>query len=102
MLRTAIARSGQDASLHHALGLVLVRLKQSDAGLDELRHAAELETERARYAYVYAVGLQSTRRRGDATETDIAFAFSSCSLASYRILRLPTKAVIFITAPATS
>jgi len=66
VLREAIARSGQDASLRHALGLTLVRLKQPDAALDELRRAAELEPERARYAYVYAVGLQSAGRRGDA------------------------------------
>jgi Flp pilus assembly protein TadD len=66
VLREAIARSAQDASLHHALGLTLVRLKQSDAALDELRRAAELEPERARYAYVYAVGLQSAGRRADA------------------------------------
>jgi tetratricopeptide (TPR) repeat protein len=66
VLREAIARSAQEPSLHHALGLTLVRLKQSDAALDELRRAAELEPERARYAYVYAVGLQSAGRRGDA------------------------------------
>ncbi|MFO1109046.1 MAG: cytochrome c3 family protein [Bradyrhizobium sp.] len=66
VLREAIARSDQDASLRHALGLTLVRLKLSDAALDELRRAAELEPERARYAYVYAVGLQSAGRRGDA------------------------------------
>lgn len=66
VLREAIARSDRDASLHHALGLTLVRLKQSDAALDELRRSAELDPERARYAYVYAVGLQSAGRRGDA------------------------------------
>lgn len=65
VLREAIARSDRDASLHQALGLTLVRLKRSDA-LDELRRSAELEPERARYAYVYAVGLQSAGRRGDA------------------------------------
>ncbi len=66
VLREAIARSDRDASLHHALGLTLVRLKQSDAALDELRRSAELDPGRARYAYVYAVGLQSAGRRGDA------------------------------------
>lgn len=66
VLREAIAKSSQDASLHHSLGLTLVRLKQPGAALEELRRAAELEPERARYAYVYAVGLQSAGRRGDA------------------------------------
>lgn len=66
VLREAIAKSSRDASLHHALGLTLVRLKQRDAALEELRRAAELEPERARYTYVYAVGLQSAGRRGDA------------------------------------
>ncbi len=66
VLREAIARSAQDASLRHALGLTLVRLGRSDIALDELRRAAELDPARARYAYVYAVGLQSAGRRGDA------------------------------------
>ena len=66
MLREAINSAGQDASLHHALGLTLVRRNQADAALDELRRAAELDPGRARYAYVYAVGLQSAGRRDDA------------------------------------
>jgi Flp pilus assembly protein TadD len=66
VLREAIAGSSQDASLHHALGLTLVRTKHQGAALEELRRAAELDPERARYAYVYAVGLQSAGRRGDA------------------------------------
>lgn len=66
VLREAIARSGQDGSLHHALGLALVRLRKSDAALDELRRAAELAPERASFAYVYAVALQSAGRRSDA------------------------------------
>jgi tetratricopeptide (TPR) repeat protein len=59
VLRTAIAASPQDAGLHHALGLALTRLKRRDESLVELRRAAELERDRARYAYVYAVGLHS-------------------------------------------
>src|SRR5262245_41919252 len=58
-LRTAIAVSPQDAGLHHALGLALTRLKRRDESLVEVRRAAELERDRARYAYVYAVGLHS-------------------------------------------
>jgi predicted CXXCH cytochrome family protein len=67
VLRDAIAKSpSQDASLHHALGLTLVRTRQLDAAVEELRRAAELDLERARYAYVYALGLQSAGRRSDA------------------------------------
>ena len=44
----------------------LTRLKRPDEALDELRRAAELEPERARYAYVYAVALHSAGRGGDA------------------------------------
>src|SRR5262249_34026654 len=42
VLRTAIAQSPQDAGLHHALGLLLTRMKQQVAALDELRRASEL------------------------------------------------------------
>jgi len=66
VLRETLARAAQDASLHHSLGLTLVRLNRSDAALDELRRAAELGPERAHYAYVYAVGLHSAGRREDA------------------------------------
>jgi Flp pilus assembly protein TadD len=59
VLRAAIAASSQDAGLHHALGPALTRLKGREEALDELRRAAELDPERARYAYVYAVGLHS-------------------------------------------
>jgi Flp pilus assembly protein TadD len=58
-LRAAIAVSPRDAGLHHALGLTLTRLKQADAALAEFRHASELEPDRARYLYVYAVALNS-------------------------------------------
>jgi predicted CXXCH cytochrome family protein len=59
VLRAAIAASPRDAGAHHALGLTLTRLKQADAALAEFRQASELEPDRARYLYVYAVALQS-------------------------------------------
>jgi predicted CXXCH cytochrome family protein len=59
-LRTAIASSRQDAGLHHVLGLTLTRQKRPDAALTEFRTAAELEPDRSRYAYVYAVALHSS------------------------------------------
>ena len=66
VLREALIRSPNDAGLHHALGLALVRLKKSDEAVVELGRAAELEPDRARYVYVYAVGLESVGKRGDA------------------------------------
>jgi predicted CXXCH cytochrome family protein len=66
VLRAALAASPRDAGLHHALGLTLVRRKRSDEALAELRRAAELAPDLARYAYVYAVALHSAGRVGDA------------------------------------
>ncbi len=66
VLREALQASPNDGGLHHALGLALVRLKQQDAAIEELRRAAELEPDRSRYAYVYAVGLESLGRRAEA------------------------------------
>jgi Flp pilus assembly protein TadD len=67
ILRTALSASPQDAGLHHALGLVLTRLKRADEALEKLQRAAQLDPERARYAYVYAVALHSAGRLPDAT-----------------------------------
>ena len=66
VLRVSLSRSPQVASLHHALGLTLVREKHTEAALDELRQAASLDPSQARYAYVYAVGLHSAGRRDEA------------------------------------
>jgi len=66
VLRTAIATSPQDPGLHHALGLTLTRMKRRDEALGELQRAAELDRDRARYAYVYAVALNSAGRGGEA------------------------------------
>jgi len=66
VLREAIAASPQDAGVHHALGLTLVRLKRLDEALGELRRAADLAPEQARYAYVHAVALNSAGRGSQA------------------------------------
>jgi predicted CXXCH cytochrome family protein len=66
LLRTAIASSRQDAGLHHALGLTLTREKRPNDALNEFRTAAELEPDRSRYAYVYAVALHSSGRADEA------------------------------------
>jgi predicted CXXCH cytochrome family protein len=66
VLRAGLAASPGDAGLHHALGLTLTRLKRADEALEEFRRAAEIETDRARYAYVYAVALHSAGRKASA------------------------------------
>jgi Flp pilus assembly protein TadD len=66
VLREAITAVPQDAGLHYALGLALVRQKKNDEALSELRRATELAPDQAHYAYVYAVGLHSTGRVDEA------------------------------------
>ncbi|MBO0754822.1 MAG: tetratricopeptide repeat protein, partial [Bradyrhizobiaceae bacterium] len=66
VLRAAIATSPQDAGLHHALGLTLTRQKRRGEALGELQRAAELDPDRARYGYVYAVALHSVGRGSEA------------------------------------
>jgi Flp pilus assembly protein TadD len=68
VLRTAIASSRPDAGLHHAFGLTLTRQKLPDDALGEFRRATELEPNRSRYAYVYAVALHSSGRIGESIE----------------------------------
>ena len=48
--------------MHHALGLTLTRQKRPDDALAEFRAATEIEPDRSRYAYVYAVALHSSGR----------------------------------------
>lgn len=66
VLRALIRVAPQDAGAHHALGLALVRLKQLDEAIVELRRGAELEPSRARYSYVYAVALHSAGHGAEA------------------------------------
>jgi predicted CXXCH cytochrome family protein len=58
-LRAGLERVPQNAALHHALGLALVRLQHSEDALSELKRAATLDPGDARFAYVYAVALHS-------------------------------------------
>jgi len=60
VLYQALAIAPDDASLHHVLGLVMIRKQQTDKAVEELRRAAELEPANERYVYVYAVALNST------------------------------------------
>jgi predicted CXXCH cytochrome family protein len=60
ILREGSRIAPNSAILHHALGLALVRLKQTEAALGELKRATVLEPGNARFAYVHAVALHST------------------------------------------
>jgi Flp pilus assembly protein TadD len=66
VLRQAIAAAPEAASPHHALGLALVRAKAYDEGIAELGRAAALAPDEPRFAYVYAVALQSVGRMDEA------------------------------------
>jgi predicted CXXCH cytochrome family protein len=66
ILRTGIAYRPNDASLRHSLGLLLVRRKDMPSALAELGRAAALGPDNPRFAYVYAVALQSTGNRREA------------------------------------
>jgi len=57
-----------NATLHHAHGLALVRSKQLPAAVEALARAAELQPDNVRYTYVYAVALDSNGHTDKAVE----------------------------------
>ena len=59
-LLRALKQSPDMAEVHHALGLLYVRQKKIDKALLHLQKAAELNPGAARFAYVYAIALNST------------------------------------------
>jgi predicted CXXCH cytochrome family protein len=66
ILRTGLARLPRAASIHHSLGLLLVRQRNLPVALASLKTAADLEPQDARYSYVYAVALHSAGRTREA------------------------------------
>ncbi len=50
------------------MGLLLVRQGQTEAGVDNLKLAAELEPENGRFTYVYGVALYSTGNQREAIQ----------------------------------
>jgi len=66
LLRRGLTLLPRAADLHHALGLLLVRKGDKSAAIRELAVATKLAPDNARYVYVYAVGLHSAGRRGEA------------------------------------
>ena len=67
LLRAAIAIEPNNAAVKHSLGLLLVRQRNYTEGLPLFREAAALAPDNARYAYVYAVALNSTGSTAEAT-----------------------------------
>ncbi len=59
LLRQALRAAPDDASLHHALGLLLVRTHRLAEALPELARAVELAPGERRYAYVFEAAIQS-------------------------------------------
>jgi tetratricopeptide (TPR) repeat protein len=68
VLRESLVRSPNDASLQHALGLLLVRQGHGPEALEYLAAAARLDPANARFAYVYAVALNDAGRNGQALD----------------------------------
>jgi len=66
VLRQGLTLLPRAPDLHHALGLLLVRKGEKGAAIRELAAAAKLAPDNARYGFVYAVGLHSADRRGEA------------------------------------
>jgi Flp pilus assembly protein TadD len=62
ILRQGLEGSPSDATLHHALGLSLVRQKKGEEALQELKRATELAPDNARFAYVYGVASQELKQ----------------------------------------
>jgi Tfp pilus assembly protein PilF len=60
LLHKALLIEPGNADVRHSLGLLLVRQHDYTAALDQLRQATTLAPDNARYAYVYAIALNST------------------------------------------
>jgi tetratricopeptide (TPR) repeat protein len=57
ILQKGLAKLPEIGILHHALGLWYVRNKESEKAIPELKKAAQLDQNNARFAYVYAISL---------------------------------------------
>lgn len=68
VLQDAITRVPDDAGLHHALGLALVRTGEKESAILSLARAVQLAPESPRYALVHAVALHDSDRAEDAIE----------------------------------
>lgn len=66
LLRQALTLAPDDASVHHALGLLLIRTGQKSEAMPALKRAWELQSDNPRYGYVYGVALHSFGEREQA------------------------------------
>lgn len=66
ILRDAARRMPDEASIPHALGLLLVRDRRLAEAVNEFRRSTRMAPDNARYAYVSAIALDSVGRRADA------------------------------------
>jgi len=66
LLRDALRAAPSEPVLHHTLGLLLARQQRYPEAIAALARAARLDPRDARYAYVYAVALDSTGKRREA------------------------------------
>ena len=68
LLREGLRNSPRNASLLHALGLLMVRQRRSAEALELLGAAAHQDPSNPRYAYVYAIALNDAGRQQDAID----------------------------------
>jgi tetratricopeptide (TPR) repeat protein len=66
ILLHALGIAPESTSVHHALGLLMIRTGEQKKALNHLRKAATLAPESARYSYVYGVALNSLKMSGQA------------------------------------
>ena len=66
LIETVLKRDSQNALATHALGLSLLRQKRVGEAVQALGKASRLDPQNARFAYVYALILESTGQRAEA------------------------------------
>ena len=66
LLRQALNVAPHDASVHHALGLLLVRTDQKAEAMPALKRAWEIQSDNPRYGYVYGIALNSAGKSNEA------------------------------------
>ena len=68
VLRAGLENAVGPGSLHHSLGLLLVRTRRLDEAVEHLAKAVELEPDMPRFAHVYAVALHASGRPAEALQ----------------------------------
>lgn len=68
LLQQGLSRLPDAADLHHSLGLLQVRLKNTAEALNSLERAVKLAPDQPRFSYIYAMALNSVGRERDARD----------------------------------